>query len=90
MSSSQATKEGEADCKPSTSVSAASGGVLNTSASVEAAPAEKFDVDLFEMRLEALKDTQEGIQQMSAWCLKQRANHKRIVASWLNVFKRGI
>lgn len=53
-------------------------------------PSELFDVDLFETRLEALKDTQDGIQQMSAWCLQQRANHKRIVASWLNVFKRGI
>lgn len=62
-----------------------------SSMSVEPAPpSEKFDVDLFESRLEALKDTQEGIQQMSAWCLQQRANHKRIVASWLNVFKRGI
>lgn len=50
---------------------------------------EEFDVDLFETRLESLKDTQEGIQQMSTWCLAQRAHHKKIVASWLNVFKRG-
>lgn len=50
---------------------------------------EEFDAELFETRLEGLKDTQDGIQQMSAWCLKQRAHHKKIVASWLNVFKRG-
>lgn len=50
---------------------------------------EGFDVDLFETRLESLKDTQDGIQQMSSWCLAQRAHHKKIVASWLNVFKRG-
>lgn len=50
---------------------------------------EVFDVDLFETRLEALKDTQDGIQQMSAWCLQQRGHHKKIVAAWLNVFKRG-
>ncbi|XP_059220446.1 regulation of nuclear pre-mRNA domain-containing protein 2 [Stomoxys calcitrans] len=49
---------------------------------------DDFDVELFETRLEGLKDTQDGIQQMSAWCLKQRAHHKKIVASWLNVFKR--
>ncbi|KAI9584012.1 regulation of nuclear pre-mRNA domain-containing protein 2 isoform X1 [Glossina fuscipes] len=49
---------------------------------------EVFDVDLFETRLEALKDTQDGIQQMSAWCLQQRGHHKKIVAAWLNVFKR--
>lgn len=56
-------------------------------ASVKAA--EEFDVDLFETRLESLKDTQEGIQQMSTWCLSQRAQHKKIVSCWLNVFKRG-
>lgn len=50
---------------------------------------EEFDVDLFETRLESLKDTQEGIQQMSSWCLAQRVHHKKIVTSWLNVFKRG-
>ena len=51
---------------------------------------EGFDVDLFETRLESLKDTQDGIQQMSSWCLSQRGHHKKIVASWLNVFKRGV
>uniref|UniRef100_A0A1A9W0E2 Regulation of nuclear pre-mRNA domain-containing protein 2 n=1 Tax=Glossina brevipalpis TaxID=37001 RepID=A0A1A9W0E2_9MUSC len=49
---------------------------------------EVFDVDLFETRLESLKDTQDGIQQMSSWCLQQRGHHKKIVAAWLNVFKR--
>ncbi|BFF96308.1 uncharacterized protein DMAD_13535 [Drosophila madeirensis] len=49
---------------------------------------EPFDDELFETRLEALKDTQEGIQQMSNWCLQHRANHKKIIQSWLNVFKR--
>lgn len=49
---------------------------------------EEFDVDLFETRLESLKDTQEGIQQVSKWCLAHRGHHKKIVSSWLNVFKR--
>lgn len=47
-----------------------------------------FDVELFEQRLANLKDTQEGIQQMSSWCLQQRAHHKKIVSSWLNVLKQ--
>ncbi|XP_016964265.1 atrophin-1 isoform X2 [Drosophila biarmipes] len=49
---------------------------------------ETFDEELFETRLEALKDTQEGIQQMSNWCLQHRTNHKKIIQCWLNVFKR--
>lgn len=48
-----------------------------------------FDVELFEQRLTNLKDTQEGIQQMSSWCLQQRSQHKKIVSSWLNVLKQG-
>lgn len=50
---------------------------------------ETFDEELFETRLEALKDTQECIQQMSNWCLQHRLNHKKIIQCWLNVFKRG-
>ncbi|EDW77744.1 uncharacterized protein Dwil_GK24388 [Drosophila willistoni] len=49
---------------------------------------ETFDEELFETRLEALKDTQEGIQQMSNWCLQHRSNHKKIIQCWLNVFKK--
>lgn len=51
---------------------------------------EPFDEELFETRLEALKDTQECIQQMSNWCLQHRLNHKKIIQCWLNVFKRGV
>ncbi|XP_030384006.1 regulation of nuclear pre-mRNA domain-containing protein 2 [Scaptodrosophila lebanonensis] len=54
----------------------------------KALAAEPFDEELFETRLEALKDTQEGIQQMSTWCLQHRPNHKKIIQCWLNVFKR--
>ncbi|KAH8378298.1 hypothetical protein KR093_010627 [Drosophila rubida] len=49
---------------------------------------EAFDEELFETRLEALKDTQQDIQQMSNWCLQHRLNHKKIIQCWLNVFKR--
>ncbi|XP_058815608.1 uncharacterized protein LOC131679071 isoform X2 [Topomyia yanbarensis] len=48
----------------------------------------EFDVPGFEQRLRDLKDTQDSIQQLSAWCLQRRAHHKKIVISWLNVLKQ--
>ncbi|XP_058451522.1 uncharacterized protein LOC131430503 isoform X2 [Malaya genurostris] len=50
--------------------------------------AAEFDVPGFEQRLRDLKDTQDSIQQLSAWCLQRRAHHKKIVISWLNVLKQ--
>lgn len=50
---------------------------------------EEFNSVDFEQRLTGLKDTQDSIQSMSAWCLKYRTNHKKIVSSWLNVLKQG-
>ncbi|XP_028041782.1 regulation of nuclear pre-mRNA domain-containing protein 2 isoform X1 [Bombyx mandarina] len=49
---------------------------------------EDFNTLAFEKRLMQLKDTQESIQSLSSWCLKQRTHHKKIVSSWLNVLKR--
>ncbi|XP_053620138.1 uncharacterized protein LOC128680769 isoform X2 [Plodia interpunctella] len=49
---------------------------------------EEFNTLAFEKKLTQLKDTQESIQGLSSWCLKQRAHHKKIVSSWLNVLKR--
>ncbi|XP_022118446.2 uncharacterized protein LOC110995547 isoform X1 [Pieris rapae] len=49
---------------------------------------EGFNTLDFEKKLAQLKDTQESIQGLSSWCLKQRAHHKKIVSSWLNVLKR--
>lgn len=91
MSSSNLSPKVDISQKPTAAAMCTPTNIANAiSIAVDSTPSEEFDVDLFETRLEALKDTQEGIQQMSAWCLQQRANHKRIVASWLNVFKRGI
>lgn len=50
---------------------------------------ETFDANDFEQKLTKLKDTQEGIQGLSAWCLQKRSHHKKIVATWLNVLKNG-
>lgn len=47
-----------------------------------------FNTLVFEKKLAQLKDTQESIQGLSSWCLKQRSHHKKIVSSWLNVLKR--
>ncbi|XP_045506815.1 formin-like protein 7 isoform X3 [Colias croceus] len=49
---------------------------------------EEFNTLEFEKKLTQLKDTQESIQSLSSWCLKQRTHHKKIVSSWLNVLKR--
>ncbi|CAH2058551.1 unnamed protein product, partial [Iphiclides podalirius] len=49
---------------------------------------EEFNTLTFEKKLMHLKDTQESIQSLSSWCLKQREHHKKIVSSWLNVLKR--
>ncbi|KAM0736525.1 Regulation of nuclear pre-mRNA domain-containing protein 2 [Formica fusca] len=47
-----------------------------------------FDMELFERRLHTLKDSQESIQGLSAWCLERRQHHKKIVATWLQVLKK--
>lgn len=49
-----------------------------------------FDSVEFEKRLSNLKDTQESIQALSAWCLQNKIHHKKIVTSWLLVLKQGI
>lgn len=49
----------------------------------------EFDSTEFEKRLTNLKDTQDSIQHMSAWCLQNRVHHKKIVSSWLLVLKQG-
>lgn len=49
---------------------------------------EEFNTLAFEKKLMQLQGTQESIQSLSTWCLKQREHHKKIVSSWLNVLKR--
>lgn len=49
----------------------------------------EFDSVEFEKRLSNLKDTQDSIQALSAWCLQNRTHHKKIVTSWLLVLKQG-
>lgn len=49
----------------------------------------EFDSTEFEKRLTNLKDTQDSIQALSAWCLQNRVHHKKVVTSWLVVLKQG-
>ncbi|XP_037082551.1 regulation of nuclear pre-mRNA domain-containing protein 2-like [Pollicipes pollicipes] len=42
-----------------------------------------------EKRLSQLKDTAESIQTLSAWCLKHKHQHRRIVNSWFKIIKRA-
>ncbi|XP_043472767.1 uncharacterized protein LOC122505321 isoform X2 [Leptopilina heterotoma] len=48
----------------------------------------EFDSEFFERKLLALKDSQDSIQSLSAWCLERRQHHKKIVATWLQVLKK--
>lgn len=49
----------------------------------------EFDSIEFEKKLLGLKDTQDSIQAMSAWCLQNKMFHKKIVTSWLGILKQG-
>lgn len=55
---------------------------------MEVAKVQDFNVEQFEKRLSTLKDSQESINNCCHWCLENRAHHKKIVSSWLNVLKR--
>ncbi|GFG35332.1 hypothetical protein Cfor_01369 [Coptotermes formosanus] len=48
-----------------------------------------FNEHQFEKRLQSLKDSQDSIQSLSAWCLQHRQHHKKIVACWLRILKKG-
>ncbi|XP_025412490.1 uncharacterized protein LOC112684960 isoform X2 [Sipha flava] len=42
----------------------------------------------FEKKLMLLKDTQDAIQSLSAWCLKRHTNHKNIISIWLKAIRK--
>ncbi|GLV40097.1 uncharacterized protein CBL_03755 [Carabus blaptoides fortunei] len=48
----------------------------------------EFNCIQFEKRLMQLKDSQDSINSLSAWCLENRQHHKKIVNAWLNVLKK--
>lgn len=50
---------------------------------------QDFNAVAFEKKLLQLKDSQESINALSAWCLENRQHHKKIVTAWLNVLKKG-
>ncbi|KAI5711027.1 hypothetical protein M8J75_013463 [Diaphorina citri] len=48
----------------------------------------EFNDQFFEKRLLNLKETQDSITGLSAWCLQHRESHKAIVGTWLKVLKK--
>ncbi len=55
---------------------------------VPAAKGETFVEEKFLHDLVNLKDTQEAISGMSAWCLRNRKNAYKISRCWLKVIKK--
>lgn len=58
-------------------------------AAIAQATEPEFNAIQFEKKLMQLKDSQESINSLSAWCLEHRIHHKKIVIAWLSVLKKG-
>lgn len=48
----------------------------------------QFSDSHFEKKLVNLKDTQESIQNLSAWCLSHKSDFHQIIKCWLKVIKK--
>lgn len=57
-------------------------------AAIAQATEPEFNAVQFEKKLMQLKDSQESINSLSAWCLEHRIHHKKIVIAWLSVLKK--
>ena len=50
---------------------------------------DSFDDARFMKELVHLRDTQEAIQSLSAWCLKNKKSAYKIARCWVKVIKKG-
>ena len=50
---------------------------------------ESFDDVKFMKELVHLRDTQEAIQSLSAWCIKNKKSAYKIARCWVKVTKKG-
>ena len=50
---------------------------------------DNFEEAKFMKELVHLRDTQEAIQSLSAWCLKNKKSAYKIARCWLKVVKKG-
>ena len=50
---------------------------------------DSFEEAKFMKELVHLRDTQEAIQSLSAWCLKNKKSAYKIARCWLKVVKKG-
>ena len=48
-----------------------------------------FSESRFEKKLNNLKDSQESIQDLSAWCLSHKTDLKHIIKCWLEAIRKG-
>ena len=48
-----------------------------------------FTEEAFAKKLLTLRDTQDAIQALSAWCLQYNKNYKKIIHAWLKTLKKG-
>lgn len=48
-----------------------------------------FSDSHFEKKLSHLKDTQESIQGLSAWCLSHKSDFARIIKCWLKAVRKA-
>ena len=56
---------------------------------MSSATKESFDDVKFMKELVHLRDTQEAIQSLSAWCLKNKKSAYKIARCWVKVIKKG-
>ena len=50
---------------------------------------DSFEESKFMKELVHLRDTQEAIQSLSGWCLKNKKSSYKIARCWLKVVKKG-
>jgi len=50
---------------------------------------DSFEETRFMKELIHLRDTQEAIQSLSAWCIKNKKSAYKIARCWLKVVKKG-
>ena len=58
--------------------------------SIATTPAKDFEEEKFMKDLFHLRDSQEAIQGLSAWCIRHRKNNEyKIARCWLKCIKKG-
>ena len=62
---------------------------IEAMAATASANKDSFEESKFMKDLVHLRDTQEAIQSLSGWCLKNKKSSYKIARCWLKVVKKG-